>query len=64
MYLTLASVSWSWFDCSMIGIYERRFNSKAIHIIIQFVLEIAIRVLNIMVVIDNIRNGVIVIIKT
>jgi hypothetical protein len=48
----------------MIGKNDRRFNSRANHNIIQFELDIAIRVLRIIVDDVNIINGVMVVIKT
>lgn len=42
-YFTVASTSWASLDCIKIGINLSRFSSRAAHIKIQFVLEIAIK---------------------
>lgn len=56
-YFTAASVSWDFFECIIIGINLSRLISKATHRNSQFVLEIAISVLKIIMEEDKIKNG-------
>lgn len=59
-YFTVASVSCAFFECIKIGINLSRLSSRAAQMKSQFVLDIAIIDLVIIIVVHEIRKGVII----